>query len=143
MTLHFIGETPRERLPDLQSALSAVARTTERLEVEIGGLGAFPARGRLRAVWLRVNDPHGALAELAATIAVAAGADPPARYRPHITLGRPRRGNRTDIRAALGSAGVELRPAVLKVGSFELVRSHLTPRGARYETLEVYRLESG
>lgn len=143
LTLHFIGEIAPEELPGLQSGLDLTAFETPCFDVNIGGLGTFPERGRVRAVWLGVADPLERLRSLAARVAGAAGADPSGPYRPHITLGRPRRGNRSDVRAALASADVRGEPAVLSVTRFALIRSHLTQKGARYETLASYRLKSG
>ena len=62
------------------------------------------------------------------------------RFRAHITLARARR-EPIDLRAWLAEAATSAPEGELTVDHVQLMRSHLGPRGARYETLESLELK--
>jgi 2'-5' RNA ligase len=137
VTMHFIGWQPPEQADPLAAA------------VREGGEGVVaPIALRLgEALWLAPRRPHvltcaiadesGALAELQARIAepLAQAADgwrPEQRaFRPHITVARVRRGARP-----LPGAEPEPPGGAFSAAALTLMRSHLSPAGARYEALE-------
>ena len=101
LTLAFLGDQPRARLPELSRIFGEALSGAPRPALVLSGAGGFPRRGAERVLWLGVREePAGAarLAELhrrALAAAAAAGIDlgDEARrpYRPHVTVARPRR----------------------------------------------------
>lgn len=139
LTLRFLGEVPEAKLELARGALTRAA-SGPTLELRTGGLGAFPSPRRASVLWLGVEGELGRLEELERAVAARfeglGSAAPPARFRPHLTLGRVRRGP-GPTREALGAA---LRlpppaPAAWPVRELLLVQSELRPDGPRYTTL--------
>ena len=132
VTLRFLGA-----VDDVHAAAEALARARAAPAEAVLG----PAVGRFGQRVLHV--PVLGLDEVAAAV-VAATADvgEPPEERPfagHLTLARVQRGARVDLRRLTGEP-VEGRWPVEEVC---LLQSHLSPRGARYETLERVALRSG
>ncbi|HWC10835.1 MAG TPA: RNA 2',3'-cyclic phosphodiesterase [Acidimicrobiales bacterium] len=141
VTLRFLGA-----VDDVAAAADALVRLRAAPAEALLG----PAVGRFGQRVLHV--PVRGLDEVAAAV-VAATADvgePPEELslrsghagRPfagHLTLARVRRGARVDLRRLTGEP-VEGRWPVEEVC---LLQSHLSPKGARYETLERVALRSG
>jgi RNA 2',3'-cyclic 3'-phosphodiesterase len=138
VTLAFLGELPPERLSRLASGLAVTAAATPPLRLQLSGFGAFPARGVPQVLWVGLTgelDRLGRLARAAARSGRAAGAATERRtYRPHITLGRWRRGDPADRGLTAGLDGYAGPP--FQVGEIALVRSHLgaSPRHERLES---------
>ncbi|HEU4488293.1 MAG TPA: RNA 2',3'-cyclic phosphodiesterase [Actinomycetota bacterium] len=142
LTLKFLGATSSDDLDNLVQTGAAVARSHAAAEVALTELGAFPSARRARVLWLGISDPAGVLHGLAAGLSSACeslGYRPEARpYVPHLTLAR----FKTPVR--LGSElTLELSEALFEVSEVGLWRSHLSPKGARYELLESLPLMPG
>jgi 2'-5' RNA ligase len=94
LTVHFFGSIEDTRTANAVDVVAPVASQTPAFEVELGRLGAFPARGRPRVLWLGPAAETAPLTRLARECRSAlrgAGFDVEARpYHPHCTLGRPR-----------------------------------------------------
>lgn len=140
LTLKFIGEVERERVPALATALRAVAARHRPLALHTDAPGAFPDLRRARVLWLGVAGALDALAALQRDVDGAlAGLGIPREakpFRPHLTLGRAREGASpppADLAAAF--AGVRRVAAPLPADELRLMRSELGPGGARYTTL--------
>lgn len=88
-TLQFLGERPEAAVPALTAALAQVRQPAFTLELR--GLGGFPARGRLRTLWIGLADPAPmtAAAQAVGQALAALGLAPEERpYAPHLTLAR-------------------------------------------------------
>jgi 2'-5' RNA ligase len=157
ITLAFLGEVAEPVLPELCTRLERAARRHPAHDLALRGGGAFPAARLARAVLAVVAAPPGAagatgparagpLHALAASVAAGArraGAPPPdegRRYRPHLTLARPR--PPADVRPLVASlAGLDIGP--WPAADIRLIRSHLggsAPGSARYEELAAWPL---
>jgi len=94
VTVHFFGSIEDTRAANAVDVVAPVASRTPTLDVELGRLGAFPARGLPRVLWLGPAHEVAPLITLALECRNAlrdAGFDVAARpYQPHCTLGRPR-----------------------------------------------------
>lgn len=114
LTLHFFEELDEARLGEVLAAMAPVAATARPFDLRPAGLGSFPPHGRLRVLWLGLDDPVRPLVDLAAATSAALaplGFDVARRpYRPHVTLGRPRRVGRDGLQA--WEAEVAARPAL-------------------------------
>ncbi len=140
LTLRFLGEVGEGLVGTLRERLDVIAP----FDVAIAGAapGTFGPPRRAQVVWLGVGGDLARLEVLAREVeaaVVAAGlpAEPRA-FRPHVTLARVRREATPQQREAIASAVRALDlvlPSPSRVTEVALVRSHLGPRGPRYEVL--------
>lgn len=143
LTLKFLGWAPSDRADAITSACGVVAASHEPAPLSLTDLGAFPSTGRVRVLWIGVDDPSGLLTRVAGDLDAAfepLGFPSEARpYSAHLTLARfklpvPLKGGFPERRAP--------DHAPFQVSSIELFRSHLSPKGARYEVVESFPLGS-
>ena len=143
LTLKFLGWAPSDRAGAIKSACRVVATSHAPAEISLTDLGAFPSTRRVRVLWIGVDDPSGLLTRLAADLDGAfepLGFPSEARpYSAHLTLARfklpvPLKGGFPERRAPQHDP--------FEVSSIELFRSHLSPKGARYEVVESFPLGS-
>ncbi len=139
LTLKFLGEVSEERADAVVRAADGVARQYAPFHLELRGLGAFPNLRNPRVVWVAVHAPPE-LERLAADLdaaTAALGFPREARpFSPHLTLGRADRDARAGEFRRLGELAADFDYAgSVGVGSIDLMRSFLSPRGARYECL--------
>jgi 2'-5' RNA ligase len=139
VTLQFLGAVPEERVEAVKAALAAVAAAASALHLEVRGAGAFPHGRKPRVLWAGLWGDVDRLAALAAALGgvlAPLGFPPETRpFSPHVTLGRSR-----DARGAPGLAAAVAGTASAsgpswRVVDVELVQSHLSPKGSRYETI--------
>lgn len=136
VTLKFLGWTDADSLARVVGAVRKVARSHDPADVSLDALGAFPTERRPRVLWVGLRDPARLLSKLARALDEAlAPLGFPAEERgftPHLTLAR--------IKIPTRPAGEwpELHvPATgWRVDRVGLWRSHLSPKGARYEIVE-------
>jgi RNA 2',3'-cyclic 3'-phosphodiesterase len=140
ITLKFLGEVAEARLPALRAALAEALEGAARFDVALGNLGAFPSLARPNIFWLGVA-PTPELLVLQQRTDDAMGALGFEReqraFRPHITIGRARKDGRATDRKLMDRmvAGFDYK-GVFRAESVDIMRSKLSPRGARYEVLE-------
>lgn len=147
LTLKFLGEVPEARVAELTSANERVADRFAPFDVEIGGFGVFPSRTRARVFWIGVQAPP-ALLELQALVErnIAPLGFPTEKrvYSPHLTIGRAKNdAGKIDPAAVDRIAARAVYKATVTVESIDLMRSHLSPRGARYERIHQAALGRG
>lgn len=137
-TLRFLGDTPDERIPDLEAALAGI--TSSPLDLRLDGFTAFPSRRAPRVLVARIA-PDDALSSLQRQIEAAArdlGFEPEERpFRPHVTLARLKRADARTVHAYLRSHDTE---AAFAAEAFHLYASTLTPSGAVHERLVTFAL---
>jgi len=142
LTLKFLGNVETARLAEIERALAAAAAARSAFDLEVDGLGAFPTPMRPRVLWAGVAAGGAEAATLAAGVEDALAAlGVPRETRPfaaHVTLGRvrepranPRLAGALEARAPFGRQ---------RVSRVSLMRSELSPRGARYTELAGLRL---
>lgn len=142
LTLRFLGSVERGRIEGLKARLGEVAAESEGFLLTLSGTGAFPRLSRPRVFWVGVR-PTSGLGMLHGRVSAAvqsAGFEPEARpFRPHVTIGRVRRGREAtrDLIDAVTSVTVEQR---FDVESIALVESTLGPAGARHDLAGAFRL---
>ena len=137
VTVKFLGDVDEARLADVGAALEGAA-TVPSFDLNVQGLGAFPTAARPRVLWAGApgSPAFTKLAEGIDRVLVLLGFPLEARgFAPHVTLGRVREPRRdVALAAALGAAAA--RPfGALRVERVSLMRSDLSPRGARYTEL--------
>lgn len=144
LTLKFLGAVPEEQIEAVAGALRQASLEASPFEARIRGLGAFPSARRPRVVWAGVTEGAADMIELARRVDLALAALGFPRderpFSPHVTLGRVREpGRNPALTAALGSAATR-EFGQMRVPSASLMRSELSPRGARYTELATVRL---
>jgi len=91
VTLHFLGETSEDQVPDLAQALTAACQAEPPLQLELRGLGAFPRLAAPTVVWIGFRDPTRIvnLANRMAGACETLGFPRESRpFQPHLTLAR-------------------------------------------------------
>jgi 2'-5' RNA ligase len=141
LTLKFLGDIEESRAAGIGAALTAAVAGLPAFDIGLRGLGAFPSPTRPRVIWAGVDAGGPSLAALAEALEdglAALGVPREARgFSAHVTLGRVREPSRDPaLAAALGrAASVELGSS--RVDRVVLMRSQVSPRGARYTELAV------
>lgn len=138
LTIAFYGETPAALVVELTERLGRAAGRSPAMSLQLAGTGSFPADpARARVLWVGVDGDTVELAHLADRAAAAGrriGLEmEKRRYRPHLTIARPRQGlaDLTDTLAALPP----YRGEPWRATTVRLVRSHLGPP-VRHETVD-------
>ena len=147
LTLKFLGEVADARVPAIESLLARVAVRHVPFRLELSGVGAFPAVRDPRVVWMGGNAAPELLA-LQRDVErefVPLGFEPETRpFSPHLTIGRARRWAKAgDFRDFARMAESVKYEAVVAIESLDLMRSTLSPAGARYERLAAPALGAG
>ena len=148
LTLKFLGETPRQRVAAIETALRVACAGFTPFEFSVEGRGCFPNTRRPRVVWVAVRDKGQMLARLQAAVEreVAPLGWPTEErgFSPHLTLGRVGRGVNSRDEMAVGQA-VEASVVELigrqHVTEVSLMQSELHPGGAVYTRLLSVPLE--
>lgn len=136
VTVQFLGRVEEEALPPLEAALARACAVQAAFALAVERVGPAPPGRRARMIWAHLGRSPGYEALCAAVAAAAASLapqlSPPARPRAHVTLARFGKPPPAPETLELPPPG-PLEP--LPVQACALVRSHLSPAGARYETL--------
>jgi 2'-5' RNA ligase len=113
LTLKFFGEVSPERLDVIEEAVRLANGGFEPLAMRLDELGAFPHPGRPRVLWLGVDAPpalellQDRLERRSEAIGFAPEGVP---FRPHVTLGRVREGERASLREVAAAVEYERLP---------------------------------
>ena len=141
VTLKFLGSTLPELVDEVRAAVRQSVAGREPASVRLSDLGVFPGPRRARVLWVGLEDPEDLLVSVAGALEAALeplGFRPEQRrFHPHLTLAR----FRTPERITGGLPALELDLESIVVDALGLFRSHLHPKGARYEVLETFALE--
>ena len=146
LTLQFLGETPENRIEEINRELATVALQHCSFQLSLGGrLGYFGSANPVRVIWLGMQGELTALFNLQAGVAAALRGlgfvDEERAYKPHITLvrdavflpgsGRSKK-NWMDCR-------IEQYPTI-PVERFSLISSNLEQGRCRYRDLNTFSL---
>jgi len=149
VTLQFLGDQSEERLAEAEAALADAAAGSAPVDVTFHGIGAFPGLERPRILW--VGLAQGALearrlqARVADALATRGFMKEERPWHPHLTIGRvpdERRWRREvgpPLRRALAQAATTTF-GTQRVAEVALMRSDLSPAGARYTVRRVVSL---
>lgn len=158
LTLKFLGDTPSDRVPEIQAALTEAAAGFGVFAVGVAGLGCFPNTRQPRVVWVGLDEPTGVLARLrdAVEARVAPLGFPTEKrpFSPHLTLGRVQRhATKSEVRevgqvvagSLVGPAGGSPAGYIgqITVTGVSYIKSDLRPAGAVYTTLLEVGLRQG
>lgn len=140
VTLKFLGRTWPRLLAAVEESCRDAAAGAAPFEVGLGGLGVFPGPSRARVLWAGLEDPAEGLAGLAGALDERLAAEfPPEKrgFTAHLTVARfnpP-----VPVREHVDSlAATPVDAPTSRIDRLVLYRSHLSPRGARYESLTTF-----
>lgn len=138
LTVRFLGELSHDELARADTVVCEFDGDFDPVEVELGGVAAFPSPSRPNVLWSELRSRSGALDELVGRVAAelaAAGFEPPDKpWTSHVTLGRVRRG--AHVRPPRGWAARLTFPGVVStIDCIQLIRSDLDSEGPTYTTL--------
>lgn len=145
LTLRFLGNTPSNRLADIEKAAAAVGAGIGAFSLELFGVGAFPGMDAPRVLWIGARENaalsalHGSLEEVLARLGWPRESR---RFRAHLTVARARDGRRTGVAECLAPCRRRAWGTV-EVTRFTLYRSTLTPEGPIYTPLAEFPLKAG
>jgi 2'-5' RNA ligase len=145
VTLKFLGNISQQDVDGLHRVLPDAVRGLERFDILLAGTGTFPPGGRApRVIWVGMQEGSDRLIEVAGRVEAATsslGFKQEARpFKPHLTIGRVRRGSGRLRELADRVAGLEFNPLKLGVDRVNLMRSRLSPQGPTYTVLESFAL---
>lgn len=140
-TLNFLGNVEQREIGEICMAVAEGALEHEPFELETRGAGAFPAADRPRTLWLGVGQGRDEMIALQASIEKALESlgfrGEARRYTPHLTFGRPGRGERPQALAAQLAAMADFNGGRMLVDEVTIYSSELTREGPVYESLAV------
>lgn len=147
LTLKFLGERTPEELDLVQDGLAEAVRGVTPFTLTFHGLGAFPGLARPRVFWVgvAVGVQDAKMLHARLETALARRTIPPEErpFSPHLTIGR--------ARMPSGLSGLQQAIARqaqkgfgdLSVSSISLMRSDLSPAGARHTELKAFPFGQG
>jgi RNA 2',3'-cyclic 3'-phosphodiesterase len=131
LTLGFFGDVPEDIDLALREKLSGIQFGA--FFLPIVGMGTFPQKGPPKIIWIGVGKAHPHLFQIHKRVqeaALAVGLEAELRpWHPHITIARCRDVSAQSLRKFLQS-NAELDVGMIRVDSFHLYSSKLTPGGA-------------
>jgi 2'-5' RNA ligase len=141
LTLRFLGDVDAPRVEALRDALRAACHGFSALRLRAQGVGFFPDLRFPRVGWVGVNDQADQLPRLQQAVEAATrdftAEEPGERFTGHVTLARLKGLKRPEAEAlGLAAAGMAERLfGQWTAYKIELMRSELSPKGARHTSL--------
>ena len=141
LTLKFLGDVSSTHLDPLQKMIQVECINYAPFDISVGNLGAFPSMRRPRVIWIGLTATE-TLPALQQSIELGAshiGYPPEDRpFSPHLTLGRLARNadpaELQQVGQVLSGYNIGFLGA-MRVEAVHLIRSDLSPSGARYTRL--------
>lgn len=139
ITLKFLGDVERDRIPEVIRRVAQVCSQGAPFDVTFSGVGAFPASGPPRVLWLSASDPGQGLSSLAAGLDLELSemgfAREPGIFQAHLTLGRARSPRGVGEAVARLRALGEGLSVSMRVSEVQVIESVLSPSGPTYTVL--------
>lgn len=137
VTLAFLGEVDEAGVDSVRDVVAQVAAEHACMEVEMGGLGAFPRASAARVLWVAFGTGHAPLAQLVAALGtrlrVVGHTLEDRDWTGHVTLARARGWRGIDARGWIdGDPG---RRVACRVDGMVVMESRPTPAMPRYAVI--------
>lgn len=143
LTLKFLGHVDEDRLDELTRVAEKAAAVFEPIETHLTGLGAFPKASRARVLWVGIENEDGRITklddELERRYAKRGFRKESRLYHPHLTIGRLRTPSSVEEEISKADADA-IDHSPFTISEIVLYRSHLSPKGSRYEALSRFAL---
>ena len=140
LTLQFIGKSDIPQVDAIQQAAGRIEETA--FFLKLNQVGAFPSSSRASVLWVGVEAEsglgalHRSLFESLSSLDLGLEERP---FVPHITVGRTKRGAKTDARDWIAQK-ISFESDPFLISTFHLYSSELRPSGAIYRSLASYPL---
>ena len=143
ITLKFLGEVDSSQIEPIVSCMTETAQCCSPFSLTLAGVGVFPRESSPRVLWVGIQDATGFLKQmqqmLEAQLARAGYPREERPFAPHLTLARLKHVSRRSEFLAGLNAHSKAVLGQLEVDHIELVKSQLSPSGARYSTVDAVR----
>lgn len=143
LTLKFLGNVERKKIPVIADTLEKVANAARVFQLTVDRVGAFPDFRRPRVFWVGCRETPVELQKFVAALedafATLGFAKEARSFTPHLTLGRTRGG----VTQKTGNFLENFRfvPHKIDCNDIILMQSELAPTGAVYTPLKVLPLQ--
>lgn len=148
LTMKFLGDVPASTITEIVHAVTQGSEGVKPFTISFSGLGCFPSSSRPSVIWVGVEGDTGTLMRLQTAVedslSVLGYPAEKRKYTPHLTLGRVARDVAASERRRLGDMiGEHIVGSLgeMQVCDVCLVKSELSPSGARYTRLAAVTLE--
>lgn len=143
LTLKFLDEISLEQVIPIRGAITMAVSGVQAFDLRLGGFGVFPNERKARGFWIGIEDGFETMKTLARdidrAIAPLGFSREERAFSAHVTLARYR--EPAPVGELMKAASqMPYRSDAIRVGSVELMKSVLTPKGAEYSVLESVRL---
>ncbi|MAF35598.1 RNA 2',3'-cyclic phosphodiesterase [archaeon] len=139
LTLKFLGDISRERLPTIHDRLKEVTKNQSPFDVMLQGLTVFPNETFIRVVVVNAHSKR--LTKLIEQIDKNIKTSKPATDTPHITLARITSSKNKPQLLDFITQRKDTVLGELKVIGIDLVQSKLTPTGPVHRIIEEYQFQ--
>jgi 2'-5' RNA ligase len=143
ITLKFLGEVDSAQIEPIVSCMTETAQRYHPFSLTLSGIGVFPRESSPRVLWVGIQDATGFLKQmqqmLEAQLARAGYPREERPFAPHLTLARLKHVSRRNEFLTGLNAHSKVVLGHLEVDHIELVKSQLSPSGARYSTVKAVR----
>jgi 2'-5' RNA ligase len=138
-TLQFLGNVPEREIGEICAAVAEAMLDQEPFDLQIRGASAFPSPDRPRTLWLGVGQGREEMIALQAAIEKSLDAlgfrGEARRYTPHLTIGRPGRGDSSPLLAAELAKLADFDGGTMLVDEVTIYASELRREGPEYRVL--------
>lgn len=145
LTLKFLDEISPEQVMPIRGAITMAVSNVGAFDIRLGGFGVFPNERKARVFWIGIDDGFDTMKTLAReidrSVAPLGFAREEREFSAHVTLARFREPAPVD-QLMNATSQMPYRSEVIRVGSIELMKSVLSPKGAEYSALESVRLST-
>ena len=144
LTVKFFGNVDQQRVAVISAAAASVAKEFSPIQIEVGKTGVFPRPSRPQVLWIGIDDPSHALANLHRQLENQFARErfpkEDRAFRPHLTIARIRKPHDA---AQLAHIHLEAKFETVEITLSELVlfRSELSSKGSKYTAISRHRLE--
>lgn len=138
LTLKFLGNIGDEIVDNILKIIETICRRFRSFDLEIKGTGAFPSLRSPRVLWVGVNSNADVAAlqnEIEAGMSSLGFARENRKFTPHLTLGRFRSSQGKGPLLEKIELFKDRKYGLIDVGSVALMRSDLSPSGARHSVI--------
>ncbi len=138
ITLLFLGERTEPELKGIVESAKDLKMGGFPIKVE--NAGVFPNEEYIRVFWVGAHDGNGEIKMLHSKLSNALGIEPDEKFTGHVTLARIKsRRNINKLKEIKNALAGKLFGEFL-VTEFLLMKSELTPQGAKYSAVERFKL---
>lgn len=145
LTLKFLDEISPDQVKPIRGAITMASLNVRPFEIQLKGFGVFPNERKARVFWIGIKAGYETLKTLARDVDVAVsplGFEREKReFSAHVTLARFREPGSVD-RLLKAASHMPYESETIHIGSVELMKSVLSPRGADYSVLESVQLSA-